>query len=132
MIPPRAVSGTVELSRTRDLRNSWIIRGERGTLEVSTGPEALIHLQLDGQQTTLTGSATERRTPDHHLVDIFARQYEDFCRAVREHGKPLIPGKEGRRVVELMEICYARKQPLVLPWLVAQPPTDRALVGELS
>jgi predicted dehydrogenase len=111
-----AVSGTVELSRTRDLRNSWIICGERGTLEVGTGHESLIHLQLDGQQTALTGSATKDRTPDHRLVDIFVRQYEDFVRAVTEHGKSRVPGEDGRRVVELMETCYAHKQPLEQRW----------------
>ncbi|MFC2023113.1 Gfo/Idh/MocA family protein [Chloroflexota bacterium] len=132
MILTPAVSGTVELSRTRDLRNSWIICGERGTLEVSTGPNSLIHLQLDGQQTALTGSATRNRTADCRHVDVFARQYEDFLRAVTEHGKPLIPGEVGRRVVELIETCYAHKQPLQQPWLLLAPPMDGALEGKPS
>jgi predicted dehydrogenase len=126
MIPAPAVSGTVELSRTRDLRNSWIIRGERGTLEVGTRSESLIHLQLDGQETALTGRATKDRVPDGRRVDIFARQLEDFLRAVTEHGVPLIPGDEGRRVVELMETCYAHRQPLEQPWMRPAPPLDGA------
>ena len=113
--PP--VSGTVELSRTRDLRNSWIICGERGTLEVGIGPTSTLHLQLDGQQTALTGSATKDRIPDHRLVDVFARQFEDLVHAVTEGDKPLVPCEDGRRVVELMETCYAHKQPLEQDWL---------------
>jgi nucleoside-diphosphate-sugar epimerase/predicted dehydrogenase len=38
------VTGRIELSRTRDLRNSCIIRGERATLEVGTKTDSTIRL----------------------------------------------------------------------------------------
>lgn len=120
------MSGTIELSRTRDLRNTWIIRGERGILEVGTAPNASIQLQLDGQTTTLTGVATQGGVPDDRFVYIFGRQFDDFCQAVKTGGQPLISGREGRRVIDLMETCYAHRQPLPQPWLLPTLPMPRA------
>lgn len=126
---PLTAPGIIELSRTRNLRNSWIIYGERGTLEVGTEPTSPVHLQLAGQQTELTGSATKDRTPDRRVVDIFTRQFEDFVQAVTEHRQPLTSGEDGRRVVELMEACYAHRLRFEHPWLLPTRPADGPLKG---
>jgi predicted dehydrogenase len=109
-------SGVVELSWTRDLRNSWIIRGERGTLEVEKGFNPLVHLETKSQDVVLTGRALRGGTADKSLRDAFCRQLDDFADAILSHRAPFVPGREGKRSVELIEACFASRQPLKQPW----------------
>ncbi len=47
--------GVVRLSRTRNLRNTWILEGERGTLEVSRRFDASFRWTLKGRGVDLDG-----------------------------------------------------------------------------
>lgn len=109
------LEGTVEVSRTRNLRNTCIFEGERATLEVGIwDPDPTITLRFGGgQETSLAGRAGESRLT---FQDVFVRQIDDFATAIREGREPFIPGREGRRSLELIEACYAARQPLELPW----------------
>lgn len=116
------VEGTAEISRTRNLRNTCIFEGERATLEVGIwDPDPTITLrfgdQLQRQETSLAGQAGAARLT---FQDVFVRQIDDFAAAIREGREPFVPGREGRRSLELIEACYAARQPLELPW--ANPP----------
>jgi len=111
------VTGRIELSRTRDLRNSCIIRGERGTLEVGTKTDSTIHLTPAHGQATLAGRATTpAQQPPGNLADLFAWQMADFLRAVTTGTAPAVPGLEARRSVALIESCYRRRQALAFPF----------------
>jgi predicted dehydrogenase len=111
------VIGRLELSRTRDLRNSCIIRGERGTLEVGTKTDSTIRLTPACGEATLGGRATTpNQGPPGNLADLFAWQMADFVRAIETHGAPAVSGAEGRRSVALIEMCYRRRQRLVYPF----------------
>ena len=111
------VTGRIELSRTRDLRNTCIIRGEFGTLEVGTKTDSTICLTPAHGHATLGGRAT---TPNQEaprdLADLFAWQMADFVRAIETRTAPAVPGAEARRSVTLIEACYRRRQPLVFPF----------------
>lgn len=112
------VAGTVEVSRTRNLRNTCVFAAERGSLEVGIwDPDPPITLRLGGRETSLVGRAGGSRLT---FQDVFVRQIDDFATAIRERREPFIPGREGRRSLELIEACYAARQPLELPW--ANPP----------
>jgi len=111
------VTGRVELSRTRDLRNSCIIRGERGTLEVGTKTDSTIHLTPAHGQATLAGRATTpAQQPPGNLADLFAWQMADFVRAIVTRTAPAVSGAEARRSVALIEACYRGRKPLVFPF----------------
>src|ERR1043166_6126796 len=111
-------SGVVELSRTRYLRNTCIIHGERGTLEVGMwAPDALVHLTTADQQLVLTGQGTQDKTAAKTWRDVFRCQLDDFVEAIRNRGEPFIPGREGKRSVRLIEACYAARQLLKHPWV---------------
>jgi predicted dehydrogenase len=111
------VAGRVELSRTRDLRNSCVIRGERATLEVGTKTDSSIRLTPAYGHATLAGRATTlAQQPPGNLADLFAWQMEDFVRAVTTRTAPAVPGREARRSVAILEACYRHRQPLVLPF----------------
>jgi predicted dehydrogenase len=110
--------GTVELSRTRNLRNSWVIQGDRGTLEVgSWGYDPTIQLRLGNETAILSGRVVRKETIAHTMLAVFGRQLEDFAAAISARRDPFVPGTAGRRTVELIEACYAAKQPLQYPWM---------------
>jgi predicted dehydrogenase len=111
------VRGIVELSRTRELRNTVQIHGEAGTLEASffTGEITLrrganlITIEKGGDLPCLAGTAEG--------MDLFRAQLADFVEAIRSGRPPAVPGSEARRSVALIADCLARSQPLALPWL---------------
>lgn len=125
-------SGIVELSRTRDLRNSWIIRGDRGTLEVETGFNPLIRLKTKNQDVVLAGRAIQNGAADKNIRDVFRRQLDDFADAILSHRQPFVPGQEGKRAVVLIETCYALRQPLRQPWMFPRVPVCGVLEGASS
>jgi predicted dehydrogenase len=111
--------GTVEISRTRNLRNTCVFEGERATLEVGVwDPDPEIKLILAGSEVHLSGHARRRETGSLSFTDVFVRQIDDFAAAIRERREPFVPGREGRRSQELIEECYARRRFLELPWSV--------------
>jgi predicted dehydrogenase len=109
--------GFVEISRSRNLRNTCRFAGERGVLEVGVwDPDPEIRLEIGGRELALAGRARGRRGRGLDWDESFRRQLDDFLGAVREGREPRVPGREGRRGMALIEACYTRRQPLVLPW----------------
>lgn len=111
------VTGRVELSRSRELRNTCIIRGERGTIEVGTKTDSTIVLTPAGSHTAVAGRAAiaNQQTPTC-LADLFAAQMVDLLRAVRGDRTPAVSGREARRTVAVLEACYRNRRPLVYPF----------------
>jgi predicted dehydrogenase len=123
-----SVSGTVEVSRTRNLANTCLFVGERASLEVGIwDPDPEIRLLLGDREVVLAGRARRSEGEGVSFQGAFVRQIEDFAAAIREGREPFVPGREGRRSQELVEACYARRKPLELPWDVV--PTPREIVS---
>ena len=108
--------GIVELSRTRDLRNTVILRGSRATLEVESKFDSAVRLTLDGEEIVFGGRTFTDAKPEEDVNDIFRRQLTDFLGAIRERRTPAIDGHEGRKAVALIEACHEQRQPLELAW----------------
>ena len=124
-------TGRVELSRARTLRNSLILAGSRGQIEVSlhrnailrAQPGDLIGFEFDGR----SGAAMPR---EDLVADMFERELADWLRAIRAGGEPFVSGASATPVVRLMERCYRNRRPLRQPWRgPAQPRGDGALSG---
>ena len=115
--------GIVEVSRTRKLRNTAIIRGERGELEIGlSGNRAA--LRFDGVPLQVAGSAIPLHEPiDSEWIqtDPIAAEQEDFLDAIRRRRSPVVSGLEGSRSVALIEACYRKRQPLKVPWMEVEP-----------
>ncbi len=107
--------GIVELSRTRDLRNTIILRGTRGTLEVGTTFNAGIRLKLEGGVLALEGRA-RGGAGEEDVWEVFRRQLDDFAGAILQGRPPRVTGEEARRAVALIEACHHHRQPLRYPW----------------
>jgi predicted dehydrogenase len=113
------VRGTVEISRTRNLRNTCVFAGERATLEAGIwDSDPTIRLSIAGSEVALSGHARRDAGAGLNFGDVFVRQIDDFARAIRLRREPLVSGTEGRRSQALIEACYERRQPLVHPWSV--------------
>ncbi|HEY0513505.1 MAG TPA: Gfo/Idh/MocA family oxidoreductase [Thermoanaerobaculia bacterium] len=120
-------AGTVEISRTRNLRNTCVFEGERATLEAGiwdSDPE--IRLSIANREVALAGHARREGGSGLNFADVFVRQIDDFARAVRGRREPFVPGIEGRRSLALIEACYERRQPLVLPWSIVPASREQA------
>ncbi|MEX2216428.1 MAG: Gfo/Idh/MocA family oxidoreductase [Phycisphaeraceae bacterium] len=127
----------IELSRTRSMRNSTLIRGERGSVEVGAYANTFSFTLSDGAKAnspgwSLGGALTR---PDAAAENIFADQLADFAAAIREGRSPAVSGEEGRRSVALVQQCYAQRQSLQHPWVfegVAQDETSDRAAGVIS
>lgn len=116
-------SGVVELSRTRNLRSTAIIRGEKAELEVAfTENSASLNFIDDG--IGLLGQATIADEPFTHRQrssDLVIAEHEDFFHAIKNQRPALVSGEEASRCMALIDACYAARQPLELPWMAPQP-----------
>lgn len=106
----------VELSRTRQLRNTWILEGTAGRLEIGTGFDPRLRLAPTGAHGELAGHVRVAGERPEEALDCFARQLGDFVDSVSERRAPRVGGAEGRRFVALMESCFERREPLEYPW----------------
>jgi predicted dehydrogenase len=118
------VTGRIELSRTRNLRQSLLVEGERGALEVALFAD---HVEVHVGDGVVSGTAAlleDGGPAAARPAELVAAVHDDFFRAVRRRSVPVVPGAEGRRSVALVEECYSHREPLVLPW-VAPAAADR-------
>lgn len=105
--------GVVEMSRTRELRNTWLLVGEKGTLEVERRWASTV--RLDGQTLTPESPFPPDGRPED-VLDCFRLQFGDFVDAVASGRPSKTPGEEGRRAVALIEACRTSRRALVQPW----------------
>jgi predicted dehydrogenase len=111
------IAARVELSRTRTMRNSCIIRGERATLEVGTKTDSTVTITPARGQGSMTGRATiPGQQPPAAISDLFRAQMLDFVRAIQTGTGPAVPGSEARRSVAIIEAAYRRRRPYVFPF----------------
>jgi predicted dehydrogenase len=117
LIMQNGATGVVELSRLREMPNTCVLRGTRGTLTVGTKTDSTLSVTLQGSPSALTGKAlAPGATPPSALIDLFRLQLEDFLTAIRGGRALSVPATEGRRGVALIEQCYAIREPLIHSW----------------
>jgi predicted dehydrogenase/nucleoside-diphosphate-sugar epimerase len=110
-------SGTIMLSRTRSLRNTAVLTGEQGEIEVKIGknswvrttPLDLLTYTLDGIQ----GNRIQKITN----VDLFEREIYNWLWAIETGGQPAAPAVEVARCIALFDACRDQRKPLKQPWL---------------
>jgi predicted dehydrogenase len=105
-----------ELSRSRTLRDTVLIEGHRGTLELGVFEPAVVRLTAVGGAATLAGTVPDAAFERAPLRTVFGRQLTEVVAAIRNGHEPPVSGREGRRAVALVEACYARREPLRQPW----------------
>jgi len=121
------VIGRVELSRTRQLRNSYRIFGEKGWLEFFPyNPEDIeLHISAGTEDRFIRFHTAPQNEPKGFL-DYFADQLRDFARVIAEGKSPYVNGKEGYKGLRLIENCYKNRKDLSLPWITSNLNFDAA------
>ncbi|HEU5403680.1 MAG TPA: Gfo/Idh/MocA family oxidoreductase [Terriglobales bacterium] len=117
--------GTVEVSRTRMLRNTAILRGTRGTLEIAlhanrvrANPPSLLKIA------TAAGRGSGFAPQGYH--DLFVSQLQDWLAAIECSQRPSVSGESAARSVALIERCYRSRRPLKLSWMAPAEPAGVA------
>lgn len=109
--------GFVEMSRTRDLRRTYIIETRHTTIEVDAGWQQPWVRIKTGSRSWLEGKLNSQEFPQPTYLDVLAEQLADFGLAIREGRPPYVDGHEARRCVALMEECSRIRRPLNQPWV---------------
>jgi len=108
----------VELSRTRNLRNSAIIEGEKGRMEVFFYQNKVV-LKLGGELCCVPFDCTPQTvaltnpSPWRHMFDY---QLDDWLKSIREGRPGKVSGEEGATVVRLIEKLQAMREPWIHSW----------------
>ena len=114
---PNGAAGAVEVSRLRTLRNTALIAGSRGRIEVAlhrnaivtADPPSLAAFELDGR----TGAAM----PAERLhEEMFTRELEDWLHAIRSGREPFVTGASAAPVTALVADAYRNRRPLRRSW----------------
>jgi len=110
-------TGTVELSRTRRLRNTAIITLDHAVLEVSLASNEL-KLSLPHHPFVVGGPIVNREQPNaiQDYLDVMTEQLQDWIDAISRGSRPFVDGRSAAASVQLIEQCYEQRQPLALPW----------------
>lgn len=108
------VRGVIELSRTRALRNTCIITGERGELEVGVGPAGPVVLRADGFD--LSGTPRVAGTEIPAPLDLTRIQLEEFADAVTGATECDLFAEHTLEPIRLYDACHASPKRLELPW----------------
>jgi len=108
----------VELSRTRNLRNTAIIEGALGRMEVFfydnkvvvtfTGAFPVLPIECMPRESALTDPSQWR-----HMFDY---QLDDWLESLVQGRPAMVSGEEGAKVVRLIERVQAMREPLLHPW----------------
>jgi predicted dehydrogenase len=116
----RGCRGVVEFSRTRNFPRYYRIEGSSATFEVSADWNNPSVSLLPGGPLRLDAPVQSAVLPQYAYADVIVEQWDEFGAAIREKREPYIPGREGRRAIELIERCQRVRQPLPMPWRDAE------------
>jgi predicted dehydrogenase len=115
--------GTVELSRTRTLRNTAIFEGTDGHVEFTLSNEnRVVNASPNAFAFAANGVTPATMPPQIVMSDLFKRQLALWLEAIESGHETPVSGLDGLRAVELVARCYAVRQPWDLPWMQPDHP----------
>ena len=108
------VRGRVELSRDRELRNTYLIYGTEGSIEYS--PHSTEDITISRKENR---TCTKRQLvpSGYKKLRYFATQLTDFRDVLRSKKTPFVSGEEGLRSLSIIEAAYSKKQLMDLEWV---------------
>ena len=105
-------AATVRLSWLSRYENSFIIRGDGGTIEGGLFDWKTLRLTPLGKAPRTIKTRTDVSSP----ADFGPALIDDFLAASESGGRPLIPGDEVMDSIRLIEECYEVREPFHAPW----------------
>jgi predicted dehydrogenase len=85
---PAARPVLLELSRSRDLRDTVVVECERATVEIGVFEPAVVRMTLHGDDLSLVGSVPDAAFAASAMPTVFGRQLAAFVQAVRGRPRP--------------------------------------------
>ena len=111
--------GVVELSKMRNLRNTAIIRGSRGWVEVGLMKNEVVGGSEEALGFRFNGMGP-RQMPQQLYRELLVPELQDWLSSIQENQQPKVTGIEAARSVELIEQCYRQRCLWKLPWVQNQ------------
>jgi predicted dehydrogenase/nucleoside-diphosphate-sugar epimerase len=108
------VRGVIELSRTRNLRNTCIIRGERGEIEIGVGPRGPVTVRSDRFE--LSGAPQVVGEPEPSPLEQTRIQMEEFAGAVAAGTDCPLFAEHTLESIRLYDACKNQVRSLEQPW----------------
>jgi len=109
--------GVIELSRTRRLRNTYILRGKCDEVEIDCSFNPLIRLKSQALDLVLEGQVTLNNKRDSSILDAFRRQFKDFLLSILNEKGPFVTPESAKNAVKLIENCKAVRRELNQEWM---------------
>ena len=97
-------------SRTAPMSNSFQIQAESATITLSNYSPTTIDICQDGKVIPRQVAGTE---VDHRVCEC--NQLLDFAESTAESRPPAVTGHDARRVIDLVERCYAARKACEIP-----------------
>jgi predicted dehydrogenase len=108
------VKGIVELSRTRALRNTCIIRGDTGELEVGIAPDSRVTVRAKGLR--LASMPADRGQRSSELPALAREQVESFVSAIETSSDWPLFAERTLASIRVFDEARQRRGHLDLPW----------------
>ena len=107
----QGVSAQVRLSRLSKLPNTYVIKGERGSIEGMVYNGNSFTFKTAQGTKTIKLSSHQTGMPDYALKLV-----NNFIEVICHGAQPLIPAQEALASIELLTEAYGKKQKFSLPW----------------
>jgi predicted dehydrogenase/nucleoside-diphosphate-sugar epimerase len=127
--PRDSVPFRLELSRTRELRGSILVKCEQATLELLRGDfqRLIVHRpEASSRSADVELSITHATSTPFQGYDAFRQEFDDWLEAIARRTEPVLSGRSVVPVVRLIEEAYQHRTRLPEPW--AEPPPETAVV----
>lgn len=110
--------GTLELSRSRQLANSYVLEFEHATLKLPLYGN-VIETRLKGSPYLVRDTVTPASDPLAQVDDFqpLRDQFADFAAAIRSRGTPMSTVPQVARTIGFIGRCYAAAQPYPMEWI---------------
>ncbi len=114
---PNGGAGTLEVSRARTLRNTAIITGSRGRIEVALHRNAIVSADPPSLTAFELGGRSGAAMPAERLhEEMFARELADWLRAIRSGREPFVTGASAVPATAMVADAYRNRRPLRRSW----------------
>ena len=105
--------GVVELSRLRNLRNTAIISGERGEIELHLRTDEIaFHPGSEQSYQSFEALPPLTHAMPRKLADCFQVQLESWLGTISGETPNFVPGEEAGKSAALIEACYQQRRPI--------------------
>lgn len=113
--PSRPVTGKIELSFIRKLRNTLKIYGETGCLEAATvGAHEIYFYPINENKEPIILRPQNDRPKNKY--EGFSAQLANFAESIINNSKTYVPAEDAVATMVLVEACYRQRKLMAQPW----------------